>query len=87
MGQLSTFQAEITGTGAYLPEKTVSNSDLEKTLDTSDEWIRARTGIEERRIASAEESASTMAVRAAREALSDAQIEADAVDMIIVCTG
>ncbi len=86
MSQLSTYQAEIVGTGAYLPDKIIANSDLEKTLDTSDEWIRSRTGIEERRIASADESASTMAVRAAREALSDAQVEADAVDMIIVCT-
>ena len=86
MSQLSTYQAEIVGTGAYLPDKIIANSDLEKTLDTSDEWIRSRTGIEERRIASADESASTMAVRAAREALSDAQVEAGAVEMLIVCT-
>jgi 3-oxoacyl-[acyl-carrier-protein] synthase-3 len=82
----SNFNATIAGTGVYLPDKILTNFDLEKTLDTSDEWIRARTGIEERRIASEEESASSMAVNASREALADAQIEADALDMIIVCT-
>lgn len=86
MNKNSIFQAVIAGTGVYLPEKILSNADLEKTLDTSDEWIRTRTGIEERRIAADDESASTMAVHAARQALGEAQIEADAVDMIIVCT-
>lgn len=86
MNKNSIFQAVIAGTGAYLPEKILSNADLEKTLDTSDQWIRTRTGIEERRIAAEDESASTMGVRAAREALAEAQIEADAIGMIIVCT-
>ncbi len=86
MKQTSNFWAKIAGTGAYLPDKILTNFDLEKTLDTSDKWIRTRTGIEERRIASEDESASTMAVCAAREALADAQIEADSVDLIIVCT-
>jgi 3-oxoacyl-[acyl-carrier-protein] synthase-3 len=86
MTTTSNFNAQIVGTGAYLPDKVLTNFDLEKTLDTSDEWIRTRTGIEERRIASEEESASTMAAKAGREALADAQIEADALDMIIVCT-
>ena len=82
----SNFHAQITGTGAYLPDKILTNFDLEKTLDTTDEWIRTRTGIEERRIASEDETSSTMAINASREALADAQIEADALDMIIVCT-
>jgi len=82
----SNIKARISGTGAYLPDKILTNFDLEETLDTSDEWIRTRTGIEERRIASEEESASSMAVNAGREALADAQIEAEALDMIIVCT-
>jgi len=86
MSSMSTFQAEIVGTGVYLPEKIVANSDLEKTLDTSDEWIRTRTGIEERRIASSDDSASSMAVQAAKGAISEAGIDAGSVEMIIVCT-
>lgn len=86
MNSFSTFQAEIAGTGIYLPKKILTNSDLEKTLDTNDEWIRARTGIQERRIACEDESASTMAVHAAREAMAEAKVEAESIDMIIVCT-
>lgn len=78
--------AVIAGTGLCLPEKIVTNADLEKTLDTSDEWIRTRTGIEERRVAGKDECASTMAVKAARQALADAGLEPEQIDMIIVCT-
>lgn len=78
--------AVIAGTGLCLPEKIVTNADLEKTLDTSDEWIRTRTGIEERRVAGKDEYASTMAVKAARQALADAGLEPEQIDMIIVCT-
>ena len=78
--------AKIAGTGSYLPEKVLTNFDLEKTLDTSDEWIRTRTGIGERRIASESESASVLAAHAARKALESAGLKADALDMIIVCT-
>ena len=82
----SIFKAAIAGTGAYLPEKILTNRDLEKSLDTSDEWITTRTGIKERRIAAEHESASTMAAIAARQALESAEVNSDDVDMIIVCT-
>ena len=61
--------AVVAGTGAYLPEKILTNQDLEKALDTSDAWITARTGIRERRIAAEGESASTMAAKAGKQAL------------------
>lgn len=80
------FSAEVVGTGMYLPEKVLTNQDLEKMVSTSDEWIRARTGIHERRIASDDEAASDMGVQAARQAIASARIEIDEVEMIIVCT-
>ena len=80
------YLANIAGTGSYLPEKVLTNFDLEKKLDTSDEWIRTRTGIRERRIASESESASVLAVHAARKALESACLEADDLNIIIVCT-
>ncbi|MDA0690511.1 MAG: ketoacyl-ACP synthase III [Nitrospinae bacterium] len=80
------YRAIITGTGSYLPEKVLTNQDLEKTLDTSDEWIRTRTGISERRIAHESESASVLAAHAARKALKAAGLEADDLNVIIVCT-
>jgi 3-oxoacyl-[acyl-carrier-protein] synthase-3 len=82
----SKYQAEIAGTGSYLPEKILTNFDLEKKLDTSDEWIRTRTGIAERRIASAEESSSVLAAHAANNALESAKLKAEELDIIIVCT-
>jgi 3-oxoacyl-[acyl-carrier-protein] synthase III len=82
----SIFKAVVAGTGAYLPKKILTNRDLEKTLDTSDEWITTRTGIKERRIAAENESASTMAAIAAGQALESAEVNPDKVDMIIVCT-
>jgi len=82
----SLYQAELAGTGSYLPEKILTNFDLEKQLDTSDEWIRTRTGILERRIASKEESSSVLAAHAARKALESAKIKAEELDIIIVCT-
>ncbi len=86
MKKHSLYQAEIVGTGIYLPEKVLTNSDLEKTLDTSDEWIRTRTGIQERRIAQKDESSSTLGAHAAKNALKDAGLSPDELDMIIVCT-
>lgn len=86
MNPISIFKAAIAGTGSYVPEKILTNHDLEDSLDTSDEWITARTGIKERRIAAEHESASTMAAQAARQALASANVDADQVDMIIVCT-
>jgi 3-oxoacyl-[acyl-carrier-protein] synthase-3 len=69
-----------------LPEKILTNQDLEKSLDTSDAWITERTGIRERRIAAEEESSSSMAAKAGKQALEDGGISPEDVDMIIVCT-
>ena len=76
----------VIGTGSYVPEKILTNDDLSKMVDTSDEWITSRTGIKERRIAAPDESTSDLATQAAREALVDAQISAGDVDLIIVAT-
>lgn len=78
--------ASIIGTGSYVPKKILTNSDLEKMVDTSDEWIRTRTGIQERRIAAPEENTSDMAAAAAREALKNAGTTATEIDMIICAT-
>ena len=86
MNNLNTFRAVVAGTGAYLPEKILTNQDLEKSLDTSDAWITARTGIRERRIAAEGESASTMAAKAGKQALEAGGIGPEDVDMIIVAT-
>jgi 3-oxoacyl-[acyl-carrier-protein] synthase-3 len=76
----------IIGTGVYLPEKTVTNRDLEKVVDTTDEWIYSRTGMRERRIARADQASSDLAAEAAKAALADAGIGADEVDLLIVAT-
>ena len=76
----------IVGTGSYLPEKVLSNFDLEKFLDTDDEWIRTRTGIRERRVARADEAASDLALRASEQALATAGLTPDKVDLIIMAT-
>ncbi len=76
----------ITGTGSYVPERVLTNAELEKMVATTDEWIMTRTGIRERRIARPDESTSAMAAQAARRALAAAGVEAEAVDMIIVAT-
>ena len=78
--------AAIVGTGSYLPERVLTNTDLAKMVDTSDEWIRTRTGIRERRIARDGETSSDMAAEAARRALTNADVQADQVDLIIVAT-
>lgn len=77
---------KILGTGSYLPAHIRSNADLEKMVDTSDEWIVTRTGIRERRIASADETVSSMGHHAAEQALNMAGLEAEKVGMIIVAT-
>ena len=76
----------ITGTGKYVPERVLTNADLQKIVDTSDEWIIARTGIKERRIASPDEATSDLAVKAARAALENAGVSAVDLDYIIVAT-
>ncbi|WP_028402571.1 beta-ketoacyl-ACP synthase III [Ectobacillus panaciterrae] len=80
------MNAGILGIGRYVPEKIVTNQDLEKIVDTSDEWIRTRTGIEERRIAADDMNTSHMAVEAAREAIRDAGISAEQIELILVAT-
>lgn len=80
------MNAGILGLGRYLPDKIVTNADLEKIMDTSDEWIRTRTGIEERRIANDDIDTSDMAYEAARAALKNAEISAEEIDMILVAT-
>jgi 3-oxoacyl-[acyl-carrier-protein] synthase-3 len=78
--------SQILGTGAYAPEKILTNRDIEKMVDTSDEWIRERTGIGERRIAADGEAASDLALRASLRALEAASVRASELDMIIVGT-
>jgi 3-oxoacyl-[acyl-carrier-protein] synthase III len=76
----------IIGTGSYLPEKVLTNGDLEKMVDTSDEWIMTRTGIKERRIAAPGEHTSDLAAKAAQAALENAGISAEEIDLILVAT-
>ncbi len=80
------FKAGILGLGIGLPEKIVSNKDLEKIVDTTDEWITTRTGIKERRIASPGETALSFSIKAGREALENAGISPEDLDLIIVAT-
>lgn len=76
----------ILGIGRYVPEKVVTNHDLEKIMDTSDEWIRTRTGIAERRIADDTIDTSYMAVEASKKALEDAGVSGEDIDLILVAT-
>ena len=78
--------SRIAGTGSYLPEKVVTNDDLAKVVDTSDEWIRSRTGIRERHIAADTEATSDLGYNAAVRALEAAGIEASQLDLIVVGT-
>ena len=80
------MNAGVLGVGKYVPEKIVTNHDLEKIVDTNDEWIKSRTGIEERRIAEDGMDTSDMAYEAAVEALKHADIKAEEIDMILVAT-
>lgn len=84
--QAKQLQARVIGTGSYLPKKVLSNFDLEKMVDTSDEWIVSRTGMKERRIAHESEFASDMGLEAAIGALSSAGISADSIDLILCAT-
>ncbi|MFK7745650.1 MAG: beta-ketoacyl-ACP synthase III [Roseobacter sp.] len=81
-----TLRAVVKGVGHYLPERVVPNSEFEKTLDTNDEWIRARSGIERRHFAADGETTSVMAARAARAAMDQAGLTAADIDAIIVAT-
>lgn len=81
-----TRRAVVTGVGHYLPERVVPNAEFEATLDTTDEWIRSRSGIERRHFAAEGEGTSDLATKAAQAALKDAGIEIDSVDAIILAT-
>ena len=74
----------IKGVGAYLPARKLTNFDLEKMVDTSDSWIVERTGIRERRIAADDETTGVLAICAAKEALSDANLTGQDIDLIIL---
>jgi 3-oxoacyl-[acyl-carrier-protein] synthase-3 len=84
--QVQKNYAAITGWGMYVPERVLSNTDLEHIVDTSDEWIVTRTGIRERRIAASDETSSSMGVIAAQQALERAGIEPLDVDLLVVAT-
>lgn len=83
---MPTVSARIIGTGSHLPETILTNAELEKRVETSDEWIRERTGIEQRHIAAAGECTSDLAVAAAEKALAAAGVAASELDLIIVGT-
>tara|TARA_Y100000588_G_scaffold381222_1_gene466491 strand:- start:146 stop:1144 length:999 start_codon:yes stop_codon:yes gene_type:complete len=87
MSKLNQLQGcAITGIGSYVPERVLSNSDLEKLVDTNDEWITTRTGIKERRMAAENEFTSTMAVKASLKALTQAELSPTDLDLIVVAT-
>jgi 3-oxoacyl-[acyl-carrier-protein] synthase-3 len=81
-----TVRSVILGCGCYLPSKVLTNADLAKTVDTSDDWIVQRTGIHERRIAARNELTSDLALRAAQAALGHAKVDAQSIDLIVVAT-
>lgn len=78
--------SRITGTGGYLPEKVLTNHDLAKIVETSDEWIVERTGIRERHIVAEDENTSDMALHASRKAIETAGIDPNQIDLIVVAT-
>lgn len=84
--QAGLFRTRIAGTGSYLPEKVLTNKDLEKLVETNDEWIRDRTGIGERHMAADGENTSDLALQASKIALKEAGLEAKDIDMILVAT-
>ncbi|HDY74966.1 MAG TPA: 3-oxoacyl-ACP synthase, partial [Candidatus Marinimicrobia bacterium] len=80
------MKAKITATGRYLPKRILTNHDLEKMVDTSDEWIRSRTGIEKRHIVSKGEATSHMGAHVARQLLERSGKTPDEIDLIIIAT-
>ena len=79
-------RSQVTGCGSYLPARVMTNAQLAKTVDTSDDWIRQRTGIRERRVAEDGELTSDLGLKAAREVLDMARLEADDLDLIVCAT-
>ena len=86
IGSANGLAVSITGLGAHVPQRVVTNDELSTMMDTSDEWITERTGIRERRIAAPEEALSDLALPAARQALEDAGVNASEIDLVIVAT-
>jgi 3-oxoacyl-[acyl-carrier-protein] synthase-3 len=86
IGTANAVAISITGLGAYVPERVMTNDELSTMMETSDEWIQERTGIRERRIAAPEQALSDLCLPAAREALAAAGLEASQIDLIIVAT-
>jgi 3-oxoacyl-[acyl-carrier-protein] synthase III len=86
IGQANGVAVSVTGLGCYVPDKVLTNDDLAKLVDTSDEWITERTGIKERRIAEPEQAMSDLALPAARQALDRAGVDPEEVDLVIVAT-
>jgi 3-oxoacyl-[acyl-carrier-protein] synthase-3 len=80
------YRSRVAGTGSYLPERILSNHDLEKLVDTNDQWITERTGIQRRHMAAPDEACSDLSLKATQRALKDAGLTAQDLDMIIVCT-
>ena len=78
--------SRIAGTGRYLPEKILTNFDLEKMVDTTDEWIRTRTGVERRHVCADDETTSDMCVEAAKNAMESAGVTAEEIDMVVIGT-
>jgi 3-oxoacyl-[acyl-carrier-protein] synthase III len=83
---MSSLSASIIGTGSYVPDKVLSNADLERLVETNNEWIVTRTGIRERRIAAPEQTTSDLAAEAAKAAMLNAGVSPEEIDMIIVAT-
>ncbi|MHC4759315.1 MAG: hypothetical protein ACYTE8_11720, partial [Planctomycetota bacterium] len=81
-----TLRAVITGHGSFVPEKILTNEDLSKIVDTSDEWITTRTGIKRRHITNDNETTALLATKAAKKALSKAGVKGENIDLIIVGT-
>jgi len=86
MTENATTRAVVKGVGHYLPDRVVPNSEFEETLETSDEWIRTRSGIERRHFAAEGQTTSDLAIRAAKAALDDAGMQADDIDAIVLAT-
>ncbi|MGE5535200.1 MAG: beta-ketoacyl-ACP synthase 3, partial [Acidobacteriota bacterium] len=83
---MTVLRSVVLGCGSYLPEKVVTNADLARTIDTSDEWIVQRTGIHQRHIAANNEVTSDLAIAAARAALANAHVDAQTIDLIVLAT-
>src|SRR6185369_15436091 len=85
-GLVTMTRSVVLGCGSYLPSRVLSNAELSRMVDTSDEWIAQRTGIRERHIAADGETTSDMAIAAARAALAAADVDAQSIDLIVLAT-